>query len=69
MKKIVALLLFIGLIAGCSSTASRVAAGVDLNAYRHIWVEHQLSDGDSVDENIARHLRAWAMMPPPGPRP
>ena len=68
MKKIVALFFLAGLLAGCSSTASWMAAGVDLSAYRHVWVEHQLADGDGVDENIARQLRGLGYDATAGPK-
>ena len=68
MKKFVELAFLTALLAGCSSTASHVATGVDLSTYRHVWVEHQLSDGNGVDEIIARQLRGLGYDATAGPK-
>ena len=52
------LLLPLILLGGCSSLTSHTEPKVNLAAYRHIFVEHVLADGNGVDQIIARQLRA-----------
>ncbi len=52
-----ALIVLVSLLAGCSHVTTRTADRVDLKQSQHIWVEHLLTDGHSVDQIIARQLR------------
>jgi hypothetical protein len=68
MKTIGLLVLLLPFLAACSSPNSRINPGADLSGYSHIWVEHRLADGHSVDEIIARSLRTLGYDASCGPR-
>ena len=48
-------LLFVALLAGCSSVDSR--AVVDLAEFKHIYVQHRLTDDHHIDELFVRELQ------------
>jgi hypothetical protein len=47
----------VALLAGCAQFDTRVARKTDLGEFKHIYVQHLLTDGRGIDEIIARELR------------
>lgn len=67
MKKAALALLLLPLLASCGHLATRTAAHVDLDRFRHVYVEHLLTDGRGIDELIARELRQRGYQASAGP--
>ncbi len=58
MKVFLPLLLAVALCTGCTTTVSvQRAPKVDLNRYRHIFVEQPLNENHHVDEMMVNELR------------
>lgn len=58
MRSLAIFALLACLLAGCSSTTTFRARGVDLGKYHRLWVEQDLADDHRLDEMIAAELRA-----------
>jgi hypothetical protein len=61
------LVLLLLVLPACSSLQTHVEPKVDLGSYRHIFVESLLSDGNGVDQVIARELRGLGYDATSGP--
>jgi len=55
------------LVAGCSSTSSYRASGVDMGKYKHLWVERNLADDHGINEMITTELRSLGHEAATGP--
>jgi hypothetical protein len=58
MKKLSVLFCLLPLMAACSSLKVRTIPAARLNGYHNVFVEHELSDGRSVDLFIMRKLQS-----------
>jgi hypothetical protein len=67
MRFLATLLIPLCLLAGCSSTSTYSPPGVDLDKYKHIWVEQNLADDHGVNEMIAAELRTFGYEVGTGP--
>jgi hypothetical protein len=55
MRILVALLLMLGLLAGCSSVSARKV--VSLDRFQHIFVEERLNDNNHISDLLVAELR------------
>jgi hypothetical protein len=67
MKKWFGLLCLVPLLSGCSHLQTRLAPSARLADYHNVFVEHELSDGRSVDLFIQRKLQAMGFVAAAGP--
>lgn len=67
MKNLLWLLLLVPLVSGCSHLDTRLAPAANLAGYHNIFVEHELSDGRSVDLFIQRKLQSMGFVVAYGP--
>jgi len=61
------LLLVLPFLSACSTLDTKKESKVNLAAYQHIFVEHLLSDGNGVDQILARELRGLGYDATSGP--
>jgi hypothetical protein len=56
------LLCLVPLTAGCTHLETRLAPAAKLASYRNVFVEHELSDGRSIDLFIMRKLQSMGFV-------
>jgi hypothetical protein len=67
MNKLLLWLAVALLLAGCAQVSTRVAQKSNLSEYKHIYVQHLLTDSRGIDELIARELRGLGYDASAGP--
>jgi hypothetical protein len=67
MKKLLGLFCLLPLITACATLQVRTVPAARLNTYHNVFVEHELSDGRSVDLFIMRKLQSLGYVAAAGP--
>jgi hypothetical protein len=67
MKRTAWILCLVPLLAACSHLDTRVAPAAKLAGYHNVFVEHELSDGRSIDLFIMRKLQGMGFTAASGP--
>jgi hypothetical protein len=67
MKKLPWLLCLLPLLSACTHLETRVAPAARISSYHNVFVEHELSDGRSIDLFITRKLQSMGFTAAAGP--